>query len=1133
MKLNSPWKALFWEEFYISGSISFLLLFIGLALAFIQKYLDPHVTYYLSDIDIFTYALPGLNGLLILLVRGNFGELRTGYQKRLFYLPINVFLPVTLILFLRLGLLLFHVFVLRSVCIYLFFPRNSFVGYQIFNHIFDRFFLINLATDGSLFLFLQLFVWLFHYSKPIFYILIILIVAIVLRIDSEFLSIYSFGYYSYLTIRRFFISHPLVTLAISVAFVYPASLLIIKCYRHNILVDFLSVAPNLTFLNPFKSRTSRIKPFKSEFSSVFWYELHYHKLFLLKWTFLLWLAVNLYSWFDVNDRYGNWMYTDFNYVFKYFLNTAFIKAPFIALCLASIYCYLRYTLRMGKEHEKYSGLTKHVPINEYYSVFAYLSVLFIDVLFAVGFVFVLNAIYIATGKPFSYVESYPLLSNLGITFRNILHQPIYLSITGIIETLSIFILSYLTLSFLLWAILACKEILPVLGGWLLLYGYSDSILFTLERLTMKKDWVWHDVAVYLFNKIQFLVHILHPIEANYLFLIYILCLFLILRVYQMKLLKKTDWLYVLFLFTIIFVSIYPWNYKVDSIREQLWLMKLYIGFTIVLLLPWLSVLLRFFGFRWHRFWKQPNFAIIFSPNQLPRFFWRANIVFFVALLFIFINRVDIWKYLNYSTQPVTFSYTSTSVDAISKKIPDDENVALKIMELFPLYDEIVKDYESANPNTCNFVFMVDGCVGYRQCWTQFMKTETPLPGLVYTASKNYHETYGTRITSRLHEILKHDVTKSQYPIDLIQEPDYKEYDPYVKLNMFAGELVLEALLKGVDGDINGMIDVLKDVSTLVKTIDIDSKINFHRDWIMLKIAGFCEWYLNHIDVPEEVIKKFIEILDEVPLETCDYKITRLEMGRKRLFKLANSPKEYWSKFIKINKSEVRRLSSLANTPETLYERWMANIFMQEDLCNAIEEKYLSVLDLLGLRLYERRETDRCFDGFIQLWEFVKENGYVDHEQLKNLSKFFIYSYINYPLEEDRPRTYHFKDDMYAKVRYLVIKTALATELYRLQHNTLPPNLEVLFPKYMNEVPCDPWNNGFPLTIRKLNETGFIVYSYGDDGSDDGGGIVTGKYFYAPNMPVKQYEDIVSIIYPLDMRTQPFYSYAFQPKKEYE
>ncbi len=64
------------------------------------------------------------------------------------------------------------------------------------------------------------------------------------------------------------------------------------------------------------------------------------------------------------------------------------------------------------------------------------------------------------------------------------------------------------------------------------------------------------------------------------------------------------------------------------------------------------------------------------------------------------------------------------------------------------------------------------------------------------------------------------------------------------------------------------------------------------------------------------------------------------------------------------------------------------------------------------------------------------------------------------------------------------RVALAIEQYRLAKGSLPKELTDLAPRYIDKGPIDPFD-GKPLRY-KLTEPGYIVYSIGDDGTDEGG-----------------------------------------------
>jgi hypothetical protein len=69
-------------------------------------------------------------------------------------------------------------------------------------------------------------------------------------------------------------------------------------------------------------------------------------------------------------------------------------------------------------------------------------------------------------------------------------------------------------------------------------------------------------------------------------------------------------------------------------------------------------------------------------------------------------------------------------------------------------------------------------------------------------------------------------------------------------------------------------------------------------------------------------------------------------------------------------------------------------------------------------------------------------------------------------------------------RFRSARTGLAVERFRLGEGGLPGNLSELVPGHLDEVPNDPFD-GKPLRYKRL-DPGYVVYSIGRDGDDDGG-----------------------------------------------
>lgn len=76
------------------------------------------------------------------------------------------------------------------------------------------------------------------------------------------------------------------------------------------------------------------------------------------------------------------------------------------------------------------------------------------------------------------------------------------------------------------------------------------------------------------------------------------------------------------------------------------------------------------------------------------------------------------------------------------------------------------------------------------------------------------------------------------------------------------------------------------------------------------------------------------------------------------------------------------------------------------------------------------------------------------------------------------------EDVKAHALLAVADTALAIELWRLEHGDWPESLDRLVPELLESVPEDPFSEAVLLYARTLD--GAVVYSVGQDGFDDGG-----------------------------------------------
>ena len=111
--------------------------------------------------------------------------------------------------------------------------------------------------------------------------------------------------------------------------------------------------------------------------------------------------------------------------------------------------------------------------------------------------------------------------------------------------------------------------------------------------------------------------------------------------------------------------------------------------------------------------------------------------------------------------------------------------------------------------------------------------------------------------------------------------------------------------------------------------------------------------------------------------------------------------------------------------------------------------------------------------------YRKEAAEAAEAKLKKISKIHVLLHIVMP-SLFRCVT----SDLRGIARLQTARVALAIERYRLATGTLPDTLGELTPTYIAIIPKDPFD-GKDLRYQKL-DTGFVVYSIGKDGQDDGG-----------------------------------------------
>jgi len=102
-----------------------------------------------------------------------------------------------------------------------------------------------------------------------------------------------------------------------------------------------------------------------------------------------------------------------------------------------------------------------------------------------------------------------------------------------------------------------------------------------------------------------------------------------------------------------------------------------------------------------------------------------------------------------------------------------------------------------------------------------------------------------------------------------------------------------------------------------------------------------------------------------------------------------------------------------------------------------------------------------------------------HDKVDNIPRYYFFSYLLVP----NLGSARFKKAT-TEAKILAARVGIACKIFKNRHGKFPEQLSQLVPDILSEVPTDPFS-GKSLIYRKT-PSGFIVYSVGSNGKDDGG-----------------------------------------------
>ena len=205
---------------------------------------------------------------------------------------------------------------------------------------------------------------------------------------------------------------------------------------------------------------------------------------------------------------------------------------------------------------------------------------------------------------------------------------------------------------------------------------------------------------------------------------------------------------------------------------------------------------------------------------------------------------------------------------------------------------------------------------------------------------------------------------------------------------------------------------------------------------------------------------------------------RLELTDDQLIQLANRLESTRDLDCLIRANAGEACLVLANRPDPIglsrgdpmgQSGWSGVVMTPYRLLGLMDSDLCEYLELLQIRLNPQSSTVQALFEAGQIAESRYQAIPKSHFMLRNLLPAM-------------GRTTQLYGRYYAG--FITTQTAIAVLRYRLQYQQVPETLALLVPEFMPVVPADPLD-GEPIRYVNL-ANGFIVYSVGEDGQDNGG-----------------------------------------------
>lgn len=1131
MKLNSPWKALLWEELYVAGSIICVILAGCGWCALSCRILSPEIFIQWQDVDIFCYLVVYATSLLFLLQIGNSGEMHISIPRRILCLPVPSYLIVTISLFTRTFLIVISTLLSRIIVAsilaiyspYLEFSENH-QYIDTFRRIFPfefHFFIpliIPSVIHSIVYITLQFLCWFFILNPFLMGVITFLftftLITVLIFDDFEIIDVIFSGLLPISdSVSEYKISVPgyiyfcfFILLIIYVLIIWFLSIKFTSKVRAGVRRDLKSLFP-LQYLDSLNKLEvgMLIKKFSSSQTAQVWFELNNNGLIIPKWTFIFWFLISVLHLLIL--LVSKYVHSNLGLLDIYASTTINLVSPLVAMILAGVVWYLKVTRKMKRNFKSDIFQLSHVPTTRKERIYSYWLAGNINLIITLPVIWLMEFTFLYM-KFKIHVFPDPTLVNMNmdvfqLPFSNttlfLSSLIIYTSGITLLVGLIIWLMMFSPSTILVFSFLVLCLLIP--NNTFSMPSIMEEFYFTLYHFFNIGD-IISDIIRLIKNilfshfpslrecfpsSLNFIFHIVY----FYSVIMFFAYLFIAAR---NRLLGKKEKYFLLIFYICTFVCIMPW-YLWGKINPSLFV-GTYLFLSAIFSGAWLKILLFSHGYRWR------SQVFNFSGNMLKYtakdenlfylLFGYLIIIFFVILMAVSRIKPGISEkcaaFFQENSLPAT-------VNEMSKKyhsVPDSENLAKKYFGLSSLRKELMyeemklleKYRRSISTYSCpqrkrDFMEEI-----INDNYSVLMRRDLPLPEFAYYTYKEYYEKVYRKLTEELHKIAESGLEKGHYPIDL-KKGFSMELPHLAMLRDFIWKLGLEAVLSAIDEDYDTMLRAFRTSASVYNSLEnepvyISQLVRIVMFGIMY---GNMEWIFNHKELPECVLLELNDIIQNFAIPLEKRSLFNNALHYETLLLMDTTPMYYNEAFL----HEVNDWTKILDYrhKRDIFRSWLPLI----DAFYPIEIEQMVALNLYTVLRETANEVAREENIEIPAKQFLDSYSTRLLEPQRNNFLFistppywFYYTlFVNYP---------GLSRCMDVKLRHIVFinlaQTAIAIERFRLKNNRLPDELQDLVPDYLPAVPRDPWRKGKLIKYIKGADFSYNIYSIGVDKEDDDG-----------------------------------------------